>query len=192
MVFVQLSSVRWTLFYVCALCNEKFLLLFFLSSEWFILTFLRKYRSTVIISCFYAFWTMWIDIKAVYFGLIRRGGGGVGGCQLTQILCIKFTSFLNSLCTIALFTSFWVTCSIFSVTNECCALIYSVDCKPFYVQFENKFFSVWFITVYHLTSSEMQVMSSVFLTHTPIFIWSGLNLKKHCLCLCPIIQFYFI
>lgn len=170
MVFVQLSSVRWTLFYVCALCNEKFLLLFFLSSEWFILTFLRKYRSTVIISCFYAFWTMWIDIKAVYFWLIRRGGGG---CQLTQILCIKFTSFLNSLCTIALFTSFWVTCSIFSVTNECCALIYSVDCKPFYVQFENKFFSVWFITVYHLTSSEMQVMSSVFLTYTPIFIWSG-------------------
>lgn len=115
-----------------------------------------------------------------------------GGCQLTQILCIKFTSFLNSLCTIALFTSFWVTCSIFSVTNECCALIYSVDCKPFYVQIENKFFSVWFITVYHLTSSEMQVMSSVFLTYTPIFIWSGLNLKKHCLCLCPIIQFYFI
>lgn len=96
----------------------------------------------------------------------KRGGG----CQLTQILCIKFTSFLNSLCTIALFTSFWVTCSIFSVTNECCALIYSVDCKPFYVQIENNFFSVWVITVYHLTSSEMQVMSSVFLTHTPIFI----------------------
>lgn len=101
------------------------------------------------------------------FSINTKGGGG---CQLTQILCIKFTSFLNSLCTIALFTSFWVTCSIFSVTNECCALIYSVDCKPFYVQIENNFFSVWFITVYHLTSSEMQVMSSVFLTYTPIFI----------------------
>lgn len=189
MVFVQLSSVRWTLFYVCALCNEKFLLLFFLSSEWFILTFLRKYRSTVIISCFYAFWTMWIDIKAVYFQLIRRGGG----CQLTQILCIKFTSFLNSLCTIALFTSFWVTCSIFSVTNECCALIYSVDCKPFYVQIENNFFfcMVYYCVSFYLLRDASNVFSFSHL-HTNIhLIWIKLE-ETLSMFICPIIKFYFI
>lgn len=116
-----------------------------------------------------------------------------GGCQLTQILCIKFTSFLNSLCTIALFTSFWVTCSIFSVTNECCALIYSVDCKPFYVQIENNFF---FCMVYYCVSFDLlRDASNVFSfshLHTNIhLIWIKLE-ETLSMFICPIIKFYFI
>lgn len=108
------------------------------------------------------------------FSINTKGGGG---CQLTQILCIKFTSFLNSLCTIALFTSFWVTCSIFSVTNECCALIYSVVCKPFYVQIENNFF---FYMVYYCVSFDLlRDASNVFSfshSHTNIhLIWIKLE-----------------
>lgn len=112
---------------------------------------------------------------------------------MTQILCIKFTSFLNSLCTIALFTSFWVTCSIFSVTNECCALIYSVDCKPFYVQFENNFL---FCMVYYCVSFDLlRDASNVFSfshLHTNIhLIWIKLE-ETLSMFICPIIQFYFI
>lgn len=116
-----------------------------------------------------------------------------GGCQLTQILCIKFTSFLNSLCTIALFTSFWVTCSIFSVTNECCALIYSVNCKPFYVQIENNFF---FCMVYYCVSFDLlRDASNVFSfshSHTNIhLIWIKLE-ETLSMFICLIIKFYFI